>query len=79
MICGCCLAGSTVRCCCEDAGGAFYRIALQFSSRFGRTDPVGLLRLHTRIADDYAASARFLYGLRAHLQRAHVVYDSVAE
>jgi type VI secretion system protein ImpG len=60
----------------RDAGGAFYRVALQFSSRFGRTDPVGLLRLHTRIADDYAASARFLYGLRAHLQRAHVVYDS---
>lgn len=60
----------------RDAGGAFYRIALQFSSRFGRTDPVGLLRLHTRIADDYAASARFLYGLRAYIQRVHVVYDS---
>lgn len=60
----------------RDAGGAFFRIAFQFSSRFGRTDPVGLLRLHTRIADDYAASARLLYGLRAHLVRAHVVYDS---
>ncbi|HNN52336.1 MAG TPA: type VI secretion system baseplate subunit TssF, partial [Pseudomonadota bacterium] len=35
----------------RDAGGAFFRIAFQFSSRFGRTDPVGLLRLHTRIAD----------------------------
>lgn len=58
-------------------GGGYQRIALQFAARFGRTESVGLLRLHTRIADDFAASARFLYDLRAHLQRAHVVYDSV--
>jgi len=60
----------------RDPGGCFHRIALQFASRFQRMDAIGLLRLHTRMADDFGASARFLYGLRAHLQRAHVVYDS---
>ena len=56
--------------------GQYHRIALELVSRFAHRDPVGLLRLHTRIVDDYPASARLLYNLRAHLQRAHVVYDA---
>lgn len=60
----------------RDPGGQYQRIALSIAARFAHTEHVGLLRLHTRIADDYPASARFLYDLRAHLQRAHVVYDT---
>lgn len=60
----------------RDPGSSYYRIALQFAARFERADAVGQLRLHTRLVDDFAASARFLYGLRAHLLRAHVVYDA---
>lgn len=56
--------------------GTYSRIALELVSRFAHRDPVGLLRLHTRIVDDYPASARLLYNLRAHMERVHVVYDA---
>lgn len=60
----------------QDPAGKYHRIAIELVSRFSRREEVGMLRLHTRVLDDYAASARFLYQLRAHLLRAHVVFDS---
>jgi type VI secretion system protein ImpG len=60
----------------QDPGGKYQRIAIELVSRFARREEVGLLRLHTRVVDDYAASASLLYQLRAHLLRAHVVFDS---
>lgn len=62
-------------CLLREPAGRYQRIAISLVSRFAHSEQVGLLRLHTRIADDYPASARFLYQLRAHLLRAHVVYD----
>lgn len=56
-----------------------YRVVLEFQSRFGRSDAVGMLRLHTRYLDDYPTSARLLYNLRAHLERAHVTYDQTTD
>lgn len=63
----------------KDAASRYDRIAIELTGRFARKDAVGLLRLHTRIVDDYAASATFLYLLRDGLQRAHVVYDGVCD
>lgn len=62
----------------QKAGGG-YRLVLEFQSRFGRSDPVGLLRLYVRYLDDYATSLYIHYQLRAHLQRAAVVYDQTVD
>jgi type VI secretion system protein ImpG len=52
------------------------RLSLSFMSRLPRADAVGTLRLGLHYLDDYLAALTVFVQLRAHLQRAFVVYDS---
>ena len=54
------------------------RLLLRFTSRYPRTDAVGLLRLFLHCAGHYESALGMLYQLRAHLVRATVVYDPAA-
>lgn len=51
------------------------RLLLRFSTRFPRTDAVGLLRLFVSCAGHYESALQMQYQLRAHLLRASVTYD----
>lgn len=56
-----------------------FRVALSFRSRFPRTDPPGVLRLHIHYLDDYLAALQFIYNFRAAFQRATCVYDATVD
>lgn len=51
------------------------RLALTFQSRLPRADAVGTLRIGLHYLDDYLAALTVFMQLRAHLQRAFVVYE----
>lgn len=59
--------------------GGKQRLFLRFTTRFPRTDAVGLLRLFVSCAGHYESALQMQYQLRAHLLRAHVSYDAVGD
>lgn len=56
--------------------GRGFRLIVTLSSRFPRTDPPGLLRLHVHYLDDYLAALQVHHSLRRHLTSTVAIYDS---